>query len=72
MYNLKIHKYWCAKQEQDYKTIMQAVDDLGAASLALATNGAQAYTQFLQARDQFRECFTQMTKHYRYVEQQDN
>jgi hypothetical protein len=48
---------------------MQAVDDLGAASLALATNGAQAYSQFLQARDQFRECFTQMTKHYRYVEQ---
>ncbi len=66
---LKIHKYWCPKQEQDYKTIMQAVDDLGAASLALATNGAQAYTQFLQARDDFRECFTEITKHYRYVEQ---
>jgi len=66
---LKIHKYWCQKQEQDYKTIMQAVDDLGAASLALATNGAQAYTQFLQARDDFRECFTEINKHYRYVEQ---
>jgi FMN phosphatase YigB (HAD superfamily) len=65
----KIHKYWCEKQEQDYKQIMQAVDDLGAASLSLATNGAQAYTQFLQARDTFRECFTEMSKNYRYVEQ---
>jgi len=71
MSSFKIHKYWCEKQEQDYNQIMQAVDDLGAASLSLATNGAQAYTQFLQARDHFRECFNEMTKNYRYVEQED-
>jgi hypothetical protein len=64
----KIHAYWCNKQEQDYNDIMQAVDDIGAASLALATQGAQAYSQFIQARDSFKDKFISMTKNYRYIE----
>jgi len=68
MNSFKIHKHWCEKQQQDYNTVMQAVDDLGAASLALATTGAQGYQQFIQARDNFKETFQQMTKNYRYVE----
>jgi hypothetical protein len=48
--------------------MMTAVDDLGAASLALATNGAQAYTQFIQARDNFKQTFKDISKNYRYVE----
>ena len=65
---IKIHDYWCKQQEEDYMQLMQAVDSVGAASLALATTGAQAYGQFIEARDDFKEVFTAMSKRYRYVE----
>jgi 23S rRNA pseudoU1915 N3-methylase RlmH len=68
MQAIKIHEQWCKKQQEDFQTMMTAVDDLGAASLALATNGAQGYTQFIQARDNFKEMFSEMSKNYRYVE----
>ena len=47
---------------------MVAVDDLGAASLALSTQGAQAYSQFVQARDGFKIMCRDMAGKYRYVE----
>jgi len=68
MQAITIYKQWCKKQQEDFDTIMTAVDDLGAASLALATNGAQGYTQFIQARDNFKQMFSEMSKNYRYVE----
>ncbi len=48
---------------------MNAADEVGAAALALATNGAQAYTQFIQARDNFKEMYRELNNHYRYVEE---
>jgi 23S rRNA pseudoU1915 N3-methylase RlmH len=68
MQAITIHEQWCKKQQEDFETMMTAVDDLGAASLALATNGAQGYTQFIQARDNFKQMFSEMSKNYRYVE----
>ena len=65
---IKIYEPWCKKQQQDFEELMQAVDDLGAASLALATSGALGYTQFIDSRERFKKTFADMSKHYRYVE----
>ncbi len=65
----KIHAYWCEQQEQDYKALLQAVDDVGAASLALASQGAQAYTQFIESRNSFKDKLEHISKNYRYIEQ---
>ena len=69
MKSIKVHEAWCTRQQEDYEIMMSAVDDLGAASLALASNGAQAYTQFIQARDNFKEMYKELNNHYRYVEE---
>ena len=69
MKSIKVHEAWCTRQQEDYQIMMSAVDDLGAASLALASNGAQAYTQFIQARDNFKEMYKELNNHYRYVEE---
>ena len=68
MKSITIHEPWCAQQQQDFEIMMAAVDDLGAASLALSTQGAQAYSQFVQARDGFKTMFRDMASKYRYVE----
>jgi peroxiredoxin len=68
MKSITIHEVWCAQQQQDFDTMMRAVDDLGAASLALSTHGAQAYTQFIEARDNFKTLFRDIASRYRYVE----
>ena len=48
---------------------MQAVDNIGAASLTLATQGGPlAYTQFIQARDDFKQLLMDINRSYRYVE----
>lgn len=65
---LKIHDAWCTKQQQDFEIMMQAVDDLGASALALASGGAQSYSQFVQTRDQFKTLYLEVSKHYRYVD----
>ena len=65
---MKIYEPWCKKQQEDHDMIMTAVDDLGAASLALATSGAQGYSQFIIARDNFRNKLVEISKNYRYVE----
>ena len=69
MKSIKVHEAWCTRQQEDYEIMMSAVDDLGAASLALASNGAQAYTQFIQARDNFKEMYKELNNHYRYVKE---
>lgn len=68
MDSIKIHKHWCVKQQEDYETMVRAVDDLGAAALGLATNGAQGYQQFIETRDNFKQLFKDISKNYRYVE----
>jgi hypothetical protein len=68
MKSITIHEPWCAQQQQDYELLTRAVDDLGAASVALASGGAQGYTQFIEAREHFKTLFEEMSKHYRYVE----
>lgn len=65
---IKVHPYGCTQQKQDYENLMLAADNVGAASLALATNGAQAYTQFIDARDTFKQLLEHTAKNYRYVE----
>ncbi len=68
---LKIYPQNCSQQTEDYKGLMEAVDDIGAASLALAnTGGAQAYSQFITAREDFQVLLKLMTVRYRYVEYQ--
>lgn len=69
MKSIKVHEAWCTRQQEDYDMMMTAVDDLGAASLALASNGAQAYTQFIQARDNFKQMYRELNNNYRYVEE---
>lgn len=68
MNSIKIHEAWCKRQQEDYEMMMTAADDVGAAALALATNGAQAYTQFIQARDNFKQMYRELNNNYRYVE----
>ena len=68
---IKIHEYWCPQQKQDYEMIMQAVDDIGAASLTLATTGgSQAYINFIQTRDTFKDLYKEVSTRYRYIEQE--
>lgn len=66
---IKVYPYGCTQQKLDHETLIAAVDNIGAASLALATSGAQAYTQFIDARDSFKELYYNMSKRYRYVEE---
>lgn len=65
---IKIHEHWCKQQQDDYDIMMKALDDLGAAAVGFATNGAQGYQQFIEARDNFRCQFKTMAQNYRYVE----
>lgn len=69
MKSIKVHEAWCTRQQEDYDMMMSAADDVGAAALALATNGAQAYTQFIQARDNFKQMYRELNNNYRYVEE---
>lgn len=65
---IKVHPFGCKQQKLDYDNLMLAADNVGAASLALATNGAQAYSQFIDARDSFKQLLEYTAKNYRYVE----
>ena len=69
MKSIKVHEAWCTRQQEDYDMMMNAADDVGAAALALASNGAQAYTQFIQARDNFKQMYRELNNNYRYVEE---
>lgn len=67
MTSIKVHKVNCRRHKEDFRIIMSGVDDVGAAALALATNGAQAYTQFIEARDNYKLMVTEIFNNYRYV-----
>ena len=64
---LQIFPPMCEQQCQDLQTLLAAVDDFGAMSLALNTSGAQSYTSFIEARDAVRKLITDIAKNYRYV-----
>ena len=68
MVAIKIYEAGCKKQQDDIQAMMTAVDDLGAASLALASGSAQGYAQFIQSRENFKQMLVDLGKHYRYVE----
>jgi len=46
---------------------MSGIDDVGASALALASNGAQAYTQFIESRENFILMVKEISRNYRYV-----
>lgn len=59
----------CEKQVADINNMLHAIDEFGATTLGLAAQGPQAYTQFIEARDQIREVVERTLKQYRLVEQ---
>lgn len=44
------------------------VDELSAAALALPTGGVMGYTQFIQAREEFKQHIETVIKSYRTIE----
>lgn len=68
MDSIKIYEHWCKKQQEDYETMMQLMDDFCASAVGLSTSGAQGYQQFIQSRDTLRKTLRDMSKNYRYVE----
>ena len=64
---LQIYPCMCEKQLQDLNTILQAVDDFGANTLALSSQGPQGYAIFIQSRDSLRQLIQETSKHYRLV-----
>ena len=64
---LQIHPCMCDKHIQDLDTILQAIDDFGATTLALASQGPHGYTTFIQSRDSLRDLIRETNKHYRLV-----
>lgn len=64
---LQIYPAMCEQQCQDLDTLLKAVDDFGAMSLALTGHGAQSYTSFIEARDAVRKLIVDISKNYRLV-----
>lgn len=67
-YPIKIYPQNCLQQQQDLIRLEESVDTLAAASLALASQGAHAYQQFIDARQNFTQLIRTMSKSYRYTE----
>ena len=67
---IKVLPYMCDRQAHDLDSMRRAIDDFGAATLALSGKGAQAYSQFIEARDSILELLLETTKNYRLVAQQ--
>jgi hypothetical protein len=65
---IRIYPHNCTQQQQDFIRLEESVDTLAAASLALASQGAHAYQQFIDARQNFTQLVRAMGKNYRYVE----
>lgn len=65
---ITIYPAQCKKQREHAEQVLILIDDMGAAAAGLSSGTAQAYTQFIEAREHFRTSFLDMTKHYRYVE----
>ena len=67
MKSIKVHSKWCTQQQNDYKLMLECVDNLGAAAVGLSSGGAQSYQQFTQARQDLKNLFKEIGKNYRYV-----
>jgi len=67
MSSIKVYPQNCKRHIEDFNIIMSGVDDVGASALALASNGAQAYTQFIESRENFKLMVKEISRNYRYV-----
>ena len=56
------------KLQEDFDVAMSNIDDLSAAALSLNNGGPQAYTNFIQLRDSFRNNYLKMKDAYKQVE----
>ena len=56
------------KLQEDFDVAMSNIDDLSAAALSLNNGGSQAYTNFIQLRDNFRNNYLKMKDAYKQVE----
>ena len=65
---LKIYPEMCDRQVNDLNDMLFALDDFGATVMSLTSQGAQAYSSFIDAREKIRKDFKTMFKHYRLVE----
>lgn len=65
---LRIYPIMCDQQKQDLNTILTGLDDFAASALALANQGPQAYSTFIEDRERFRAIIFGMCDKYRYVE----
>ena len=56
------------KLQEDIDIAMSNIDDLSAAALNLTNGGSQAYSQFIQLRDTFRDYTQKMKDDYKPVD----
>jgi ACT domain-containing protein len=56
------------KLQEDLDIAMSNIDDLSAAALNLTSGGSQAYSQFIQLRDTFRNYTLKMRDDYKPVD----
>lgn len=56
------------KLQEDIDIAMSNIDDLSAAALNLTNGGSQAYSQFIQLRDNFRDYTLKMKDDYKPVD----
>ena len=56
------------KLQEDFDVAMSNIDDLSAAALNLSNGGPQAYTNFIQLRDNFRNNYLKIKDAYKQVE----
>jgi molecular chaperone GrpE (heat shock protein) len=65
--SLQIFSEMCPEQEQDLKELLELLDDFSAATFALSSSSPQAYTTFIDARNNIRKQFQDKFKNYRLV-----
>ena len=56
------------KLQEDLKVAMSNIDDLSAAALNLPNGGPQAYSQFIELRDNFRSSQSKLIAGYKPVD----
>lgn len=56
------------KLQEDFNIAMSNIDDLSAAALNLPNGGPQAYSNFMQIRDNFRDYYLKMKNDYKPVD----
>lgn len=64
---LQIFPSMCERQKQDLETMLRAIDDFGATTLALASQGPQGYVCFIETRDSVRKLVSDIAANYRLV-----